>query len=68
VSASRVTVDVELGQTADGGFALAAALQVTLPDVPEEQVRRLVKEAHSLCPFVRAVAGNIKVTVNGEVL
>ncbi|MFF3322705.1 Ohr family peroxiredoxin [Streptomyces sp. NPDC002889] len=66
VENSRVTADIELGQTADGGFALGAVLTVSLPDVPQEQVDQLLDEAHALCPFVRAVEGNIKVVVNGK--
>ncbi|MBB4862563.1 Ohr subfamily peroxiredoxin [Pseudomonas nitritireducens] len=56
-----VDAQVSLGNTADGGFALAAQLTVHLPGLATEDKARLVDEAHLICPYSRATRGNIEV-------
>ncbi|WP_152220928.1 organic hydroperoxide resistance protein [Pseudomonas sp. SCB32] len=56
-----VDAEVSLGNTADGGFALAARLIVHLPGLSTEDKERLVAEAHQICPYSKATRGNIEV-------
>lgn len=56
-----VDADVSLGNTADGGFALAAQLTVRLPGLAAQEKERLVAEAHQICPYSKATRGNIEV-------
>ncbi|MCJ1885061.1 organic hydroperoxide resistance protein [Pseudomonas sp. LA21] len=60
---SDVAVDAEvsLGNTTDGGFALAAQLTVHLPGLSAEDKQKLVAEAHQICPYSKATRGNIEV-------
>lgn len=53
--------DVALGNTADGGFALAAQLTVHLPGLALEDKQKMVAEAHQICPYSKATRGNIEV-------
>lgn len=60
---------VSLFPTEKRGFALAVALDVTLPQVEDpEQAVRLVAAAHQVCPYSNATRGNIAVdlTANGR--
>ncbi|MDH4585704.1 organic hydroperoxide resistance protein [Pseudomonas sp. BN415] len=57
-----VVADIALGNTADGGFALAAKLTVELPGLATGDKARLVDAAHQLCPYSKATRGNIEVT------
>jgi len=56
-----VEADVSLGNTADGGFALAAQLTVHLPGLAQEDKQKMVAEAHQICPYSKATRGNIEV-------
>ncbi|XEI54085.1 organic hydroperoxide resistance protein [Pseudomonas nitroreducens] len=56
-----VDAEVSLGNTADGGFALAAQLTVHLPGLSAEDKEKLVAEAHQICPYSKATRGNIEV-------
>ena len=56
-----VDAEVSLGNTADGGFALAAQLTVHLPGLQAEDKAKLVDEAHQICPYSKATRGNIEV-------
>lgn len=59
---AAVAADIALGNTQDGGFALAAKLTVELPGLAAEDKARLVEAAHQLCPYSKATRGNIVVT------
>ncbi|MGD0197472.1 MAG: organic hydroperoxide resistance protein [Solirubrobacteraceae bacterium] len=70
VELGEVAIDSEVSLSPDGsgGFALAAALDVTLPAIGDgAQATALVREAHSICPYSNATRGNIEValTANG---
>jgi lipoyl-dependent peroxiredoxin len=67
------TIGVKLGRTqissqvtigrdpSDGGYALEVELGVDCPDLPVETARTLVEQAHNVCPYSKAVKGNIAV-------
>jgi Ohr subfamily peroxiredoxin len=66
-----VSIDsrVSLLPTEERGFKLAVELDITLPQVPDdEQAARLVAKAHKVCPYSNATRGNIDVavTANGK--
>jgi Ohr subfamily peroxiredoxin len=68
-----VSIDsrVSLLPTGDGGFKLAVALDVSLPQLEDqEQAGRIVELAHQICPYSNATRGNIDVelTANGHVV
>jgi Ohr subfamily peroxiredoxin len=63
LSGSTVNAAVSIGPRETGGFELAVRLEVSLPDVPQEQARELVDAAHSVCPYSNAVRNNIQVDV-----
>ena len=55
------TIDVLMK---DGGFGLRARLDVQLPGVDPVVARELIDVAHSICPYSKAVAGNIDIELN----
>ena len=58
----QVAVDAEIKLNLDGGsFFLTAHLNVSLPGLEHEVAQRLVDAAHGICPYSKAVHGNIAV-------
>ncbi|MFI6933491.1 organic hydroperoxide resistance protein [Streptomyces sp. NPDC050287] len=61
VSDAAVTAEVGIGKQGEG-FGLKVALRVELPDtVDAETGRKLVEQAHQVCPYSNATRGNIEV-------
>ncbi|MFC1420986.1 organic hydroperoxide resistance protein [Streptacidiphilus cavernicola] len=59
---ASVTAEVSLGSNGEGGFALAVVLRVELPEALQgETGRKLVEQAHQVCPYSNATRGNIPV-------
>ena len=56
-----ITAKVDIGQTEDGNFQLEVELTANVPGVDKAQVEELVKTAHTVCPYSRAIAGNVPV-------
>jgi Ohr subfamily peroxiredoxin len=56
-----VTPHVTIGKDADGGFGIAVALHVRLPEVDRAAAEKLVQAAHQVCPYSKATRGNIEV-------
>jgi lipoyl-dependent peroxiredoxin len=54
-------VDLHLG---DGGYFLSARFNVSLPGIERDVARSLVEDADELCPYSKAMRGNIDVTFN----
>jgi lipoyl-dependent peroxiredoxin len=52
-------IDLSLG---DGGFFLTAHLDVAVPGVDRQVAQELIEAAHGICPYSKAVHGNIEVT------
>jgi osmotically inducible protein OsmC len=62
-----INASVSLGQSgADHHFALAVTLHVKLPTVSAVDRQLLLDTAHATCPYSRAIAGNIAVTLTSE--
>jgi Ohr subfamily peroxiredoxin len=70
VEADDVSIDakVSLGPREDKSFTIAVALDVTLPQLDEQQAAEIVEAAHQVCPYSNATRGNIDValTANGR--
>ncbi|MFC4470770.1 organic hydroperoxide resistance protein [Streptomyces xiangluensis] len=61
VSEAAVTAEVGIGKQGEG-FGLAVTLRVELPDsVDAETGRKLIEQAHQVCPYSNATRGNIPV-------
>ena len=59
---AETAIDAEVDlQSGDGGFSLAARLNVSLPGIDSELARELVEAAHQTCPYSKATRGNIDV-------
>jgi osmotically inducible protein OsmC len=64
---SSVTASVGIGRREDGLFALEVTLAVSLPGVERAQAEALARAAHEeICPYSRAVRGNVEVEVKVE--
>jgi osmotically inducible protein OsmC len=62
---AEIAVDAEIDLNLDGGaFFLAARLNVSLPGVDREVAQELIQAAHGICPYSKAVHGNIAVETN----
>ncbi|GAA3079719.1 Ohr subfamily peroxiredoxin [Streptomyces sp. NRRL B-1568] len=63
VSDAAVTGEVAIGKQGEG-FGLAVTLRVELPDsVDAATGRKLVDQAHQVCPYSNATRGNIPVEI-----
>ena len=62
---SPPAIDTEIDLNRDGdSFFLRARLNVSLPGVDREVAQSLADAAHGICPYSKAVHGNIEVTTN----
>lgn len=62
-SGSTIKVEIGQGQDADGGYGLAARIEISIPGVDRDVAQRLVDEANATCPYSKAVKGNIEAEV-----
>ena len=63
LTGSRVTARVGIGPVNEGGFGLAAALDLDAPQIDHDEAFDLMRRAHEACPYSRATRGNIAVTL-----
>ena len=58
----EVAVDAEINLNGEGGnLFLASKLNVSLPGLDREVAEALIHDAHGICPYSKAVHGNIAV-------
>jgi lipoyl-dependent peroxiredoxin len=57
---TSVDIEVDLGMTGDAYF-IQARMDVRLPGVAPDVASAIVNEAHGVCPYSKAVHGNIDV-------
>lgn len=62
-SDATVTVAVSQGPDSDGGYGLAAKIDVSIPGVDKAKAQELVDAAHQMCPYSKATRGNVDVEV-----
>ncbi|MFL2133244.1 organic hydroperoxide resistance protein [Desemzia sp. FAM 24101] len=61
---SEVTLTINLlSDPTDGGFKLAAVIEVAVEGLEDAKVQELAEKAHKYCPYSKATQGNIDVTV-----
>lgn len=65
---SKVTAEVSIGKDRDGGFKLAAILNVSIKGVSLVEAEELVDKAHGVCPYSKATKGNIDVKLTTSVI
>lgn len=60
---SEPAVDAEIDLSQDGAsYFLRARLKVHLPDVDRPVAQELIEAAHGVCPYSKAVHGNIEIS------
>ena len=64
---TRTSVEVGIGQTATGGYALDVDLHVEVQGLDEAAARKLVEATHQVCPYSNATRGNIDVRLHVSV-
>ena len=58
-----LAVDAQIDLNLDNGaYFLSANLNVSVPGIEREQAQELIEAAHLICPYSKAVHGNIDVT------
>jgi Ohr subfamily peroxiredoxin len=65
-SSITVNADVSIGEASGGGFGLSVALLAQIAGVSQADAERLVTAGHEVCPYSRAVHGNVDVTVKAQ--
>ncbi|WP_309131868.1 organic hydroperoxide resistance protein [Brevibacterium sp.] len=64
VDTAKSVVNSEVGIGKEGeSFGLSVKLKVSIPDVDHDTAQKLVDRTHELCPYSKAVKGNIPVEV-----
>ncbi len=63
---AKTTIDVGIGQHAEGGYALDLDITIRLPDMAADDAKRLVEAAHEVCPYSNATRNNIDVRLHIE--
>lgn len=58
---TTVTAQISIGQLENGGFGLAAELDVNIPGVCIEEAQELTEKAHQICPYSNATRNNMEV-------
>lgn len=60
--ALKVTSHVSLGKdTSDGGFGLRVKIELQAEGIEDEAKNRLIQKANELCPYSKAIKGNVDV-------
>ena len=68
IEPGRTSIDakVSLVTGEDRSFNVAVELDVSLPDLGDEQALEIVRTAHKTCPYSNATRGNIDVTLSAN--
>jgi lipoyl-dependent peroxiredoxin len=57
---------VGIGETDGGGFGLKVDLVAQIAGVSQADAERLVAAGHEVCPYSKAIRGNVEVTVKAQ--
>ena len=60
---TAIDAEVELLMGEDG-YSLHGRLNISLPGVPHDVAQEIVKEAQTLCPYSKAIHGNVNTEYN----
>jgi osmotically inducible protein OsmC len=66
INGSSVIAVVTLLEEAGGSLRLAVELRASIPRASKDLAERLLHQAHSSCPYSRAVRGNVDVRILAE--
>lgn len=58
-----IEAEMDLNRRGDGTYCLRGRLSVHLPGPDRELARLLVERAHQICPFTKAMRGNVEVAI-----
>ncbi|MDP9436979.1 MAG: organic hydroperoxide resistance protein [Actinomycetota bacterium] len=61
---SKVAAKVHFLKAGEGEFGLGVDLDVHLPEVDEEQARKVAERTHQICPYSKAIRDNVDVHIN----
>jgi Ohr subfamily peroxiredoxin len=64
---SKTSVEVGIGQTEAGGYALDIDLYVEVKGLSEADAHALVEATHQVCPYSNATRGNVDVRLHTSV-
>ena len=66
---SKTQVTIELNKEGDSNFFLTGAIHVvaTSGDITEDELLSLVEKTHTVCPYSKAVEGNIDMKLSASV-
>ncbi len=66
---SEVQVTIDLNKEGDDKFFLTGAIHViaTNTDISEDELLALVEKTHTVCPYSKAVAGNVEMALSASV-
>lgn len=61
---SSIDAEVDLVLSDTEGYSLQARLNISLPGINPEDALAIAEHAHTICPYSKAIKGNIKVETN----
>ncbi|WP_027351731.1 organic hydroperoxide resistance protein [Halotalea alkalilenta] len=61
---TKTSVEVGIGQTSEGGYALDIDLYVEVQGLNEADAQKLVEATHQVCPYSNATRGNVDVRLH----
>lgn len=61
---SKTSVEVGIGQRAEGGYALDIDISVETHGITEAEAQDLIAATHQVCPYSNATRGNIDVRLH----
>ncbi|MDF3414581.1 organic hydroperoxide resistance protein [Sulfitobacter sp. M57] len=61
---AKTSVEVGIGQRAEGGYGLDLDITAYLPGMDTDDAQRLVEATHQVCPYSNATRGNIDVRLH----
>jgi lipoyl-dependent peroxiredoxin len=60
---TAIDAEVDL-HSGDDGYSLSARLNISLPGLERDVAQALAEAAHQICPYSKAIRGNIDVALN----
>ncbi|MFF1836984.1 organic hydroperoxide resistance protein [Streptomyces sp. NPDC058231] len=63
LTSTEIDTEMSLHHGSDG-YSLAAVLNLQVGGVTQDEARELAEAAHQICPYSKAVRGNVPVTIN----
>ncbi|MFG2757073.1 organic hydroperoxide resistance protein [Streptomyces wuyuanensis] len=63
LTSTEINAEISL-QHGDDGYSLAAVLKLELGGVDDDRAAELADAAHQICPYSKAIRGNVPVTIH----